>query len=352
MRVVVVGATGNAGTSLLTALAADPAVGSVVGVARRRPEARIGKVEWRAADITSSPLEPLFQDADAIVHLAWLIQPSHDEETMRRVNVDGSRRLFEAAAASGAGKLVYASSGGAYSPGPKGQTVDEFWPTRGIQSSYYSRHKAACEAMLDEIESRNPLMDVVRLRPALIFKRDAASGIRRLFAGPFLPNPLLHRSLIPVLPDLPGLRFQAVHSLDVGEAYRLAITRPVRGAFNIAAEPVLDGERLRRLLHARRIPMSARVARVATDLSWRLHLQPTSPGWLDMALETPIMDTTRARAELGWEPQYTAEEAFLELLEGMRNGDGFETPPLHPRTGGPFRIRELMTGVGERVGLR
>jgi hypothetical protein len=67
-----------------------------------------------------------------------------------------------------------------------------------------------------------------------------------------------------------------------------------------------------------------------------------------MALNIPIMDTTRARQELGWTPSYGAEEALLDLLKGFREGAGIDTPPLSPETSGPFRIREITTGVGRR----
>src|SRR5256885_5958447 len=100
--------------------------------------------------------------------------------------------------------------------------VDESWPTDGVRTSFYSRHKAEVERLLDAFEAEHASVRVVRLRPGLIFKRGAASGIRRLFAGPLLPSPLVRKELIPVVPDVPRLRFQAVHSLDVGEAYRLA----------------------------------------------------------------------------------------------------------------------------------
>ena len=100
-------------------------------------------------------------------------------------------------------------------------------------------------------------MRIVRLRPGLIFKREAATGIRRLFAGPFLPSALLRKELIPVVPDVPRLRFQAVHSLDVGEAYRLAVVGDARGAFNVAAEPVIDPEVLGEVLGARRCGCAA-----------------------------------------------------------------------------------------------
>ena len=348
MRVVVIGATGNVGTSLVLALAADARVESVVGIARRIPELQVAKTEWRAADVSSSDLVEPLRGADAVVHLAWLIQPSRDLDTLYATNVTGSRRVFEAVAAARVPALVYASSVGAYSPGPKDRAVDESWPERGIGTSFYSRHKADVEAMLDAFERDHPSVRVVRLRPALIFKRDAASGVRRLFAGPFLPTSLLRRSLLPIVPNIPRLRFQAVHTDDVAEAYRSAVLGDARGAFNVAAEPVLDADVLARVAGARPLRVPAGAVRALTTATWRLHLQPTPPGWVDMALQTPIMDASRARAELGWAPSRSSTEALVELLEGMRANAGIATPPLAPHTGGRLRIRELATGVGRR----
>jgi nucleoside-diphosphate-sugar epimerase len=348
MRVVVTGATGNVGTSLLSALTPDDRVEEIVGLARRRPELELPRTRWVAADVTRDDLVPHLRGADCVVHLAWLIQPSRDRRITHAVNVDGSRRVFEAAAAAGVPSLVHASSVGAYSPGPKDRRVDETWPTGGIPTSFYSRDKAEVERILDAFEAAHPEMRVVRLRPGLIFKGPAASGIRRLFAGPLLPTPLLRRRLIPLVPAIDRLRFQAVHSLDVGEAYRLAATRPVRGAFNIAAEPVLDPPELGRLLGARPVPVPAGLVRAAADLSWRLRLQPTPPGWLDLGLGVPLMDISRAHRELGWTPTRTAGAALLELIDAMRRGDGAPTPPLEPGGDGPLRLRELLTGIGAR----
>jgi UDP-glucose 4-epimerase len=348
MRVVVTGATGNVGTSVLHALGQDPAVEEIVGLARRRPELSLPRTRWVTADVARDDLRAHFEGADAVVHLAWLIQPSRDRATTHAVNVGGSRRVFEAAAAAGVPNLVYASSVGAYSPGPKDRRVDERWPTEGVPSSFYSRDKAEVERILDRFEAEHPALRVVRLRPGLIFKGDAASGIRRLFAGPLLPTPLLRRGLIPIVPALDRLRFQVVHSLDVGEAYRLAVMRDVRGAFNIAAEPVLDPPELGRLLGARPLRVPEKPLRAAVEATWKLRLQPTPPGWLDMALAVPLMDTGRAQRELGWSPTRSAGEALLELIDAMRRGDGLETAPLAPGGAGPLRIRELLTGVGAR----
>ncbi len=349
MRVVVLGGTGNVGTSVVAALSAHPDVETVVAVARRLPHFAVDGVEWKRADIVVDDLGPIVEGADAVVHLAWLIQPSHDEQLLRRVNVDGSQRVFDAVAAAGVPALVYASSVGAYSPGPKDRRVDESWPTGGIASSYYSRHKAETERRLDALERDHPSLRVVRLRPGLIFKREAASEIRRFFAGPFLPGTLLRPALIPVLPTIVGLRVQVVHTDDVAQAYVASVLRDVRGAFNVAAEPPVDASTLAELLGARLMRLRRTLARGAVDALWRLHLQPVSPGWLDLALGVPLMDVSRARDELGWNPQRDAGFTLDELLAGLREGAGGETPPLAARTGGPWRVRELLTGIGARL---
>ena len=348
MRVVVIGATGNVGTSVVQALSADPTVAEIVGVARRMPDWSVPKTEWVAADIRDADLVAILRGADAVVHLAWLIQPSRDEQEMLSVNVDGTQRLLRAIADAGVPALVYASSIGTYSPGPKDRRVDESWPTDGIGSSYYARHKSQVERMLDRFEADNPALRVVRLRPGLIFKREAAAEIRRYFAGPFLPGSLLRPGLLPVLPLPAGLAVQALHSDDVAQAYRLAVTGTVSGAFNVAAEPVLDAKELGRLLEARVVETPPPIGRVAARLSWLLRLQPIPPGWLDMGLSVPMMDITRAREELGFTPTRSSGEALLELLAGMREGAGGPTPPLARQAGGPLRLREVLTGVGGR----
>ena len=349
MRVAITGATGNVGTSLLRALIRDPAIDSIVGIARRRPSIQLDKVEWAQADVVDSDLVSLFRGADVVVHLAWLIQPSHDRSVTKAVNEDGSRRVFSATAEAEVPNLVYASSVGAYSPGPKGYGVDESWPTEGIPTSFYSVDKAATETMLDSFEEEHPHIRVVRLRPGLIFKREAGAEVRRLFAGPFLPTSLLRPEFFKVIPDIPGLRFQCLHSYDVAEAYRLAITGDVRGAFNVAADPILDPPTLAEMFGARLVNVPQKVVRGFARATWKTRMQPTPEGWGDLAFQSPILDTKRARTELGWEPRFTSKQALLDLITGMRTNYGIDTPPMHPRAGGRFRWRELATGVGKRV---
>jgi len=323
MRIVITGASGNVGTSLLEVLGRQR-VHEVIGLARRPP--RSSAVQWVAADIRSADLEQAFRGADAVVHLAWAIQPSHDHAALRSVNVDGSRRVFDAVARAGVSNLVYASSVGTYATGPVDRRVDESWPATGIPRSFYSRHKAEVEAMLDVFQHEHPGVRLVRMRPGLIFKRNAGKEVAGLFVGSFVPRLLANPRMIPVVPDPPRLRFQAVHSMDVAEAYRLALESDERGAFNIAAEPVLDGPLLARTLHARRVRVPAAVLRGAAWATWKLRLQPTPPGWVDMALGVPLMDCSRARKQLGWEPQTPSVDALMDVMRGMRQGSTAGTP--------------------------
>lgn len=333
MRIVITGATGNVGTSLLEALSHDREVGSIIGVARRRPGLEARRTSFVTADVGHDPLEPIFRGADAVVHLAWQIQPSHRPGLLEQTNVIGSERVFDAAARAGVKTLVYASSVGAYGGGSKERLVDESWPTDGIASSLYGRQKARVERILDELEKSEPAMRIVRMRPALIFKRDAASDIRRLFIGPFVPRAAFDPRALKLIPDHPRLRFQAVHSLDVGEAFRLAIHRDVRGAFNLAADPILDPTVLASLFGAKPVRVSPGFLRGAVSLAWRMHLVAASEGWVDLAFGVPLMESRRAHEELGWAPTRRADQALLELFEGLREGAGMDTPPLAPRKG-------------------
>jgi nucleoside-diphosphate-sugar epimerase len=347
MRVVVTGASGNVGTSLLRALDGEAAVTSVVGLARRRPELELAKTTWATADVAADDLTGHFRGADVVVHLAWLIQPSHDPFAMWRTNVVGTERVLAAAAQAGVGAVVCASSVGAYSPGPKDRRVDEAWPTHGVTTSSYSRDKAYQERLLDLFERDHPQARVVRLRPALTFKKEAASEIRRFFLGPLVPGSLARADAIPVVPKVKRLRTQAVHADDVAQAYRLAVVGDARGPFNLAVDPVLDADALAAVLAARPVRVPAGLLKAGAAATWRLHLQPVSPGWLDLALQSPLLDAGRARAELGWRPRRNATETLQELLAGLRKGAGAGTPPLDPQAGGPLRLGEFRTGVGD-----
>jgi UDP-glucose 4-epimerase len=315
MRVGVTGGTGNVGLALVERLARNPEVSGVVAVSRRRPEQLPHGVEWRPGELATG-LGDALDDVDAVVHLAWLFQPSHAPGLTWRANVAGTARLLRALTRGGRVRtLVHASSVGAYSPDP-GRFVDETAPTHGMGTSPYSMEKAYVEQ-------------------------------RRLFGGPFAPGRTIGRLGLPLLPD-PGVRFQVVHRRDVARAYELALTGEVRGAFNLAADPPVGVAEVAEHLGARVVTVPPRLLRTAVKAAWHAHVLPLSPGMYDLIACSPLLDTQRARQVLGWQPEHTPQEALADLVAGLASNEGAPTPPLAPETSGPLRTQEFRTGLGER----
>ncbi|WP_367651616.1 NAD-dependent epimerase/dehydratase family protein [Curtobacterium sp. MCPF17_052] len=244
-RIVVVGATGNVGTALLRRF--RDAGADVVGVARRRPDLRAQPYDsalWHTVDVGAPDaidrLTAVFRGADAVVHLAWALQPTHDIPAQHRTDVTGTANVLAAVAAAGVPQVVVASSVGAYrgvDVDGKRTPVDESWPADGIPTATYSIHKAENERAMDVFEREHPEVVVTRLRPGLVFQRDAAAEIRGLFLGHLVPMRVVRWIRWAVLPLPYPFVFQAVHADDLADAYWRAIDRKARGAFNIAATP-------------------------------------------------------------------------------------------------------------------
>jgi len=318
MRIVVTGATGNVGTSVVAELARRPEVDEVVGVARREPRWRPDGVTWRPADVRYDDLVGLFTDVDAVVHLAWAFQPSHHPDVT----------WGDAAAQAGVTAVVMASSVGAYSPGSKTERIDESWPTHGWSPAAYCREKAYVERMLDGFEQSHPEIRVARMRPAFMFKAPSSPEQLRIFGGSWLPTRLLGRVGVPLVPALPGLVFQALHTDDAARAFADAALGDARGAFNLAAEPIVDASVLGEVFGGRPVPFPARLARDLAAAAWHAHVIPAPPQLLDYLLQMPLMSYDRAERELGWRPQRTAVEALTALREGLAHPHEVDTPPL------------------------
>ena len=327
MRIVVTGATGNVGTSVVAELAGRPDA-EVVGVARRRPRWQPGGVTWREADVRYDDLDGILTGADVVVHLAWAFQPSHRPDVTWHVNVHGTARLLDAVGRAGVRALVVASSVGAYSPGSKTERIDESWPTHGWPSAAYTREKAYVERLLDGFEQSHPGTRVVRMRPGFMFQAPASPEQVRIFGGRWLPTRLLGRVGVPLVPALPGLVFQVLHTDDAARAFAEAATRDVRGAFNLAAEPVVDAEVLGKVFGGRPLPLPARPVRELAAAAWHARVVPAPPQLLDYLLQMPVMSTDRAERELGWRPRHTAVDALTALRDGLTHPQERDTPPL------------------------
>jgi UDP-glucose 4-epimerase len=341
LTVAVTGATGNVGTALLRRLT-DPGSGvaEVRGLARRRPpdEAPHDAVRWHLVDLREPAAEtalPAFLDGvDAVVHLAWALQPGRQPERLREVNVDGTRRVAQAAVSAGVAHVVHMSSLGAYAPAAAGQRVTEDWPVTGIPTAQYSRDKSAAEQVVREVVGRRSGTTLTVVRPTLVLQPEAGSEIGRYFLGPLLYGAVraLPDAVARVLPlPAPDLEVGFVHADDVADALVRILDRRAAGPFNLTAEPVLDAGDLARALGTRRVPVPAFLVRTALSAAFHARVVPTEPGWLDIGLRAPALDATRARTVLGWQPKHRGDDVLREFVAALGRGDGAPGHPLlHP----------------------
>jgi UDP-glucose 4-epimerase len=145
-------------------------------------------------------------------------------------------------------------------------------------------------------------------------------------------------SLAQLLPlPAPSLEVGFVHADDVADALVRMLDRRAAGPFNLSADPVMDAGELARALGTRRVPVPALLARTALSAAFRAHLVPTEPGWLDIGIKAPALDTTRARTVLGWTPEHRGEEVLRQFVAALGRGEGAADHPLLEPAGGPAR---------------
>ena len=328
LTVAVTGPTGAIGKALMRALQDDPNVQRVVGMARRPFDPLVHgwtKVEYRQGDILDEhSVKALVAGADVVVHLAFLIFGSHDETT--RVNLEGSRNVFTAALAEGVDRFVYTSSVAAYGfHDDNPELLHEDIPARGSEDHYYSAQKAELERTLVEMTARSK-SDVFVFRPCIVAGPNATELIENIpyvQLGEKLPEPVRNLMgtiplLRPVIPD-PGVPFQLVHEDDVATALVAAIDGGrVPGVYNLAA----DGEiTLTDLAHALGW-YSMPVPELAVDLTARvvskIPLMPARASWISAIRVPVLMDTGKAKMNLGWDPEHDAFDTLAQTIQSAR----------------------------------
>jgi nucleoside-diphosphate-sugar epimerase len=325
VSVAVTGPTGAVGRAVIRALEQDDRVGRVIGMARKPLEpAFLGwrKTKYRRGDVLDrAAVDELVAEADVVIHLAFAIVGPR--QASARTNLTGSRNVFEAAVAGHPSRLVFMSSVAAYgyhadNPVPLTEDV----PARGSPEHYYSAHKAACEAMLAELTPGSGL-DVYVLRPCIVAGPDALPLIKNLRLNPVMERlPAAARKLFaqlpalrPVVPD-PGVPIQLVHHDDVAAAVcAAALGDGPPGAYNLAAAGEVRMTDLARIVGAYAVPVPHALAVVSSQVLAALPRVPAQAEWIHAARYPMLVDTARARRDLGWRPTYTARDA-LESMKG------------------------------------
>jgi nucleoside-diphosphate-sugar epimerase len=326
LTVAVTGPTGTLGLGLMPLLQADDRVERIAGIARRSfdPAARgWPKMEYRRGDVRDpAALRDAFGQADVVVHLAFLVTGTASGEAIRSINVEGTLNAFRAAAAAGARRFVYASSVAAYGfhpDNPIGMTED--WPVRPAARLFYAREKAELERLLQaEAATRSAGPVLYLLRPSIVVGPHTV-GAKGLLPGPLAPlarrlaSRAAGRLPLPVPVLVPALPLQLVHEADVGQALlRCVVAAGPAGAYNIAADGIITAADIARELGLLPLPLPAGPAQLAALTMAGLPFLPPVAQWVEAASHPAIMDTTRAKQELGWAPRFTALEALRDSL--------------------------------------
>jgi len=329
LTVAITGPTGTFGFGLMPLLEADPRIDRVVGIARRPfdPAAHgWSKMEYRRGDVRDpQALHGAFEDIDVVVHLAFMITGTASAQTIRAINVEGTINAFAAAAAAEAQRFVYASSVAAYGfhpDNPIGMTED--WPVRPADRLFYAQEKAELEQLLLAQAEDHPDIGLYMLRPPVVLgphavgAKDVLPAAVAAAAQRMLDLARQFRVPIPVpAPDLP---MQLIHEDDVGQAlFSCVVAAGPPGAYNIAGDGVLTVADVLRELGLTPLPLPAAVAQDmarAAALIPRAPFIPPAVEWVEAVSHPAIMDTTRAREELGWRPRYTGLEALRDTLRG------------------------------------
>jgi nucleoside-diphosphate-sugar epimerase len=266
-----------------------------------------------SADVAEEPLAPLFEGADVVIHLAWQFEPEKRPDELWSTNVLGSRRVFDAVRQASVPRLVYASSFGVYGPREGLSSVGERFATTGLMTSLYSRHKAEVERRLDEFEGRYEGFSIARLRPCATLAPSPASQLVERFAGS-LPGSAIDDAVVRLARAVAQTPLQVVHARDVAEAFRLAATDDVRGAFNIAP-------RRSRAHDDAPLLTPSNVLTKAANLALRLRLSRHDQSLVDLAARAPLLDDNRAQRVLGYAPEYTTEQVLADALCGLHKVD-------------------------------
>jgi nucleoside-diphosphate-sugar epimerase len=327
LTVAVTGPTGTFGFGLLPLLEAEPRISRVIGIARRPfdPQAHgWHKLEYRRGDVRDeSALEETFAGCDVVVHLAFLITGTARREQIRQVNVEGTLNALRAARQAGVKRFVYASSVAAYGFHPDNPVgMREDWPVRPADRLFYAQEKAELEQLLQAEASSSDSPELYLLRPPIVLGPHAAGakaavpdgvsagGRALLELAKRLPVPL------PVLAlDVP---MQFIHEDDVGQALvRCVVAAGPPGAYNIAGEGLVTGADIMRELGLTPLAIPAGAvygtARVLAKLPWPPFVPPAAE-WVEALSHPAIMNTDKARAELGWAPRHSAIDALRDTL--------------------------------------
>jgi UDP-glucose 4-epimerase len=312
VAIAVTGASGLVGQRLLPRLAEQEQVTRLIGLDVRDPLRRVRNLVFHRVDIGGAELKPLLDAADVLVHLATVVDPIPDETLMARVNVEGTRRVLEAAAAVGVRKVIRVSSAAVYGAWPNNPVpLSEDAALRPNPGFAPAVHAAEVERLLGDWREEHPAVTVTTLRSAPVLGAGAERLPSRLLLG---RPPLRVRGAGPPV--------QVVHVDDLVGALLLAVGDDLPGTYNVAADGWLSADDARALLPRSLLPaLPAELLERVLARLWAIGLGDVPPNVVPYLVHPWVVANDRLHAA-GWRPRHTNEEAIIEGVDSL-------PPPSH-----------------------
>jgi UDP-glucose 4-epimerase len=312
MRVLITGAAGFLGQSLLNELAIQHLDWTLIAADTRRlnPQGLRPNIEPVLLDLgISAQTRSCVENyrPDAIVHLAAIVNPPPGMSADKRhaIEVGGTRTLIEAARENGVQQLIVTSSGTAYGfHRDNAEWIDENQPLRSNPDLLHAHHRQEIEQLLASTRQRYPQLKQLILRPGTILGRRVHNPLAELFARPSLMGVLGHRS-----------RFVFIWDQDVVNVIRQGLERGSEGIYNLAGDGALSLREIAGLLGKPYRPLPASLMRAGLGLLKPLGLSRFGPEQVDYLRYRPVLDNRRLKEEFGYQPRYSSREAFLAYLE-------------------------------------
>jgi len=309
-NVVITGAGGYIGQRLIEDLNSKKWCSKIYGIDINEPKVKSEKLHFEKKDVRDSELGSLWKDKkiDTLVHLAFIVNPMHDNKKMYDINVNGTLNIMKHAKALKVKHLIIASSGTAYgawkdNPYP----IKESDPIRTFPETFnYAHHKGVLEKHIENFSKENPDIIVSTVRPSIVYGPNTENYLSRFI------------DTLPFIPLISGCdpKMQFVHEEDVADFFSLLIEKKVAGAFNLGGDGVIKFSEIAKMVNKRSIYTPTWVMKKIMQVLWTARLVTEAPpGIINYIKYEWVLDSEKAKKELGWKPEYTTKQTLRIMLD-------------------------------------
>jgi UDP-glucose 4-epimerase len=328
VRYLITGGSGYIGTRLVELLARREDTEKIViadVVPPRggyRPKTQFERVDVREGGAVHAALQRA--NPDVLVHLAFILNPIHDEGVMYEVDVNGTHNVLEAAAEAGIAQVLVTTSAVAYGAFPDNpDPITEDWPVRGVARFSYARDKTESDRIVQLWALQHPDVITTIVRPCIVYGPNVDNYLVRLW------------SKAPVVVDTGNIdkTTQFVHEDDVVEAISRLLLGRHAGQFNLSADGLMTRRECAELLDTRVIKLPVWLYRALAKLYWRARLSEAPAGGIEFDLYPWIVSNEKLKQTLDWTPRYTSRQTFEIAMRAQGKlppADAATSPPEAP----------------------